>query len=493
MKYVPSIIQRNQAGFALMQIMVVMSVMVLMTSGIVIMLNSLNKEQNTISTKIEYSAGMAIIKDMFQRNADCNCQIVGKVINANAANTEYTLSSIRTSCAVNAQTTDLMTTNLISNSDALKVSRIRVSNIVSTGYANEFTGDLMVTPHVNNQMRIFNTGAVNFRFHTDPASPVNAKIIRGCGYVPLPQPSGLTATGGLGEGVCTFNWTPTVGRPTISYTVTGSTSQGQTLANKGDKFCSSNDGSTTCSINGLTPDVPHYFVMSASNLLQGTSPNSSMITCIPARLPGAPVLTAVGADRSCTLTWPTPALGTNPKTYTIYRDSSPAVSKASTAHCVGTSANSCVVNGLTNGVTYYFKATSTNSAGESPLSNAISCLPADMCRGNVQVTLVFPGGCRKGRRTNNYTLTLRDVESRPGGSRYFVRGNINVRKHHPCATVYCPVSFTCSGATVVPSSTNLSCPRTPLAGTLVNTYPNQWTAAGDSSHGWTNVGLWVRP
>ena len=125
---------------------------------------------------------------------------------------------------------------------------------------------------------------------------------------------------------------------------------------------------TRAVLTGLTPDVPVSIRVKAVNSF-GTSPASVAVTVIPrsaATAPSAPLnVVATAGDTRATVRWSTPSNngGSVISRYTV-------TSSPSGLTCTTSTVLACVVNGLTNGVTYSFSVTATNSVGTSPVSEA---------------------------------------------------------------------------------------------------------------------------
>ena len=177
-------------------------------------------------------------------------------------------------------------------------------------------------------------------------------------------PSGPTAT--AGNGSATVSWTvPAANRNPISgYTVT---------ASPGGATVTTSTSTTSTSFGGLANGTTYTFTVRATNGLGHGAPSVASNAVTPATVPGAP--TAVGAtsgNGSATVSWTPPASngGSAVTGYTV--TASPG---GATAISAGTSA---VVSGLSNGTSYTFTVTATNTAGTGPASsasNAVSPAP----------------------------------------------------------------------------------------------------------------------
>jgi hypothetical protein len=144
------------------------------------------------------------------------------------------------------------------------------------------------------------------------------------------------------------------GSPITSYTVRSNAGQLVTV-----------DGSTlSTTVTGLTNGSSYTFTVTASNAAGAGPASAPSNTVTPATTPGAPTgVTATAGNASATVKWTVPASnGGSPITgYTV-------TSSGGGTTSAGASATSVVVNGLTNGTSYTFTVTATNSVGTGPAS-----------------------------------------------------------------------------------------------------------------------------
>ena len=134
---------------------------------------------------------------------------------------------------------------------------------------------------------------------------------------------------------------------------------------------------TAYTVIGLSNGVRYYFRVMARTS-PAWSPPSNVANAIPRTVPTAPrSLAAVPTNGSgqVRLTWLAPASngGSAITDYLIQRSTN-GTSWASISDGVST-ATTLWVNGLTNGVRYYFRVYARNGAGWSPVSNVANAIP----------------------------------------------------------------------------------------------------------------------
>ena len=136
--------------------------------------------------------------------------------------------------------------------------------------------------------------------------------------------------------------------------------------------------STTVPIT-IKPTTPHpdrTFTVTISapvNATLGTA--KSTVTISTAQPPDTPVLTGSAQSAKTSLTWTAPYPGTSPITgYTVYRGTATGAETALTT--LPSTATSYQDSSVTNGVTYYYQVSATNSVGEGTRSNELTLTPA---------------------------------------------------------------------------------------------------------------------
>ena len=195
-------------------------------------------------------------------------------------------------------------------------------------------------------------GAANRLFH-----------ISDCIYLPaldLPveaptSPRGVEAVGSA-SGVLVSWQAPASdgGAPVTGYVVT---------AFPGGGRCST-AGALSCTVTGLTNGLSYTFSVTATNSA-GTSPPSAPSSPItPTTVPSNPIaVSATAEDGQAVVSWQAPASDGGAPVTGYVVTAFPGGGRCSTAGAL-----SCTVTGLTNGLSYTFSVTATNSAGTSPPS-----------------------------------------------------------------------------------------------------------------------------
>ncbi|MEA2635502.1 MAG: hypothetical protein QOH92_2269 [Chloroflexota bacterium] len=197
---------------------------------------------------------------------------------------------------------------------------------------------------------------------TGPAATSNLVVVGAPG-----PPQNVSATAGTGQASISWQAPAWSGGPAVSgYTVTpyvgGSAG---TPVNVG--------GSTlTTTVTGLTNGTTYTFQVTATNgVATGPAATSNGVT--PTGPPTAPTnVTATSANASANVSWGQPA-SNGGLAITGYTVTPVTGGNAGTPVSVGATTYSTTVSNLTNGATYTFQVTATNSSGTGPyaVSNAI--------------------------------------------------------------------------------------------------------------------------
>ncbi len=211
---------------------------------------------------------------------------------------------------------------------------------------------------------------------------VNSTQVSATPVAPPATPIGLTATPGNAQVALT--WGAASGA--TSYTVGRATTSGGPYAT-----VQSGVTAATYTNTGLTNGTAYYYVVSATNA-GGTSANSTQASATPVAPPAVPTgLTATPGNAQVTLTW-TAVSGA-----ASYNVSSATTSGGPyTLLQSGLTTITYTRTGLTNGTTYYFVVSATNTGGTSANCAQVGAVPVALpvaptglvaTPGNAQVTL----------------------------------------------------------------------------------------------------------
>ena len=197
-------------------------------------------------------------------------------------------------------------------------------------------------------------GSDAVRIYSHPGSPE-----------PPPAPHGVTGT--AANASVAVSWSPPAsdGGETITrYTVTAGTGESCFVTSVAPAT-----PATTCTVSGLTNGASYTFTVTATNSAGTGSPSTASAPVVPRTLPGQPTgVSGAPGDGSVVVSWTPPASdgGATVTGYTVTAGTGESCSVTSVAPA--TPATTCTVSGLTNGASYTFTVTATNSAGTGATS-----------------------------------------------------------------------------------------------------------------------------
>lgn len=177
--------------------------------------------------------------------------------------------------------------------------------------------------------------------------------------VPDP-PTAVTAVAGEQQAVVSFTApADSNGSPVTGYTVTSS---------PGGHTCAPTGVATSCTVHGLSAGTGYTFSVTATSAVGVSDASAPSNAVTPFGAPGAPSDVAAEAGDGEALVSFTPG-SSNGATVTDYV----VTAQPGGASCTATApATSCVVSGLTNGVTYTFTVVTRSNAADSSASPASS-------------------------------------------------------------------------------------------------------------------------
>jgi fibronectin type 3 domain-containing protein len=173
-----------------------------------------------------------------------------------------------------------------------------------------------------------------------------------------------------GNASAALSWTGSASGNPTSYTIyRGTLSDGEAVTPVGTV----SGTTTTFTDTGLTSGKTYFYNVAANNAV-GISPDSNEVSATPAAAPAPPAaptgLTATAGNGTVSLTWNANSGATG---YSVFRGTAPG---AEGATAVGTSTTATFTDtGLTNGTTYYYTVTATNSVGSSGKSGEAHATP----------------------------------------------------------------------------------------------------------------------
>ena len=248
----------------------------------------------------------------------------------------------------------------------------------------------------------FTVTAVNAVGESDPSAPSNT-VTPEPGPAPQPTPpaapTAVTAIAGIEA--ADINWTPPAdpGSSPLQYYVV-------TADPGGDTCRAAASTRPTCTVEGLTPEVPVRFTVVAYNATSASAPSDPSAAVTPQVHPGAPspprdIAAAQGTGSSIDVTWlapeddgHTPIIG--------YEAFARPVTGGPDATCEPGVALSCTITGVTPGVRYVVTVTASNAQGTSLMSDpsepvyirqraAVAHVSARIAPQTYQQVLLVPG------------------------------------------------------------------------------------------------------
>jgi hypothetical protein len=303
---------------------------------------------------------------------------------------------------------------------------------------------------------------------TGPASSPSNSVIPPTAPNP---PTGVSAVGG--STVAVVRWLApllTGGLPITGYTVTPS----------GSGVPCTTTGALTCTVTGLTNGTPYTFTVTATNSsgTGGPSGPSNSVTPAPT-VPDKPTGVAATAGTAAALvSWIAPANngGSAIIHYTV--TSSPG------GQTCTTSGLSCAVGGLTNGTTYRFTVTATNTTGTGPASDpsapvtpgtrwsvTLGVSAADVTAGTA-VTLTAQAN-QDVTPSPYYLVILANDGSVVGSCAYGTTCTVTASKSAPASVTYTAFVGTSTGMTPTATSNSVSVTWTPAPSTYFPLTPTR--------------------
>ena len=228
------------------------------------------------------------------------------------------------------------------------------------------------------------------------------------GVVPAAVPGVPTSVmAERGDELATISW---VAPASNGATITGYTA----TSNPGGLTCVWASGPLSCDVLGLTNGTSYTFTVSATNSVGEGNPSSASQAVVPAAVPGMPTsLSGSSGNGSVSLTWSAPSSvgGSGILDYVVEYSSNSGATWATFADGTSTS-TSATVTGLTNGTSYVFRVTASNTVGSGQHSTASSAVvPAttpgaptigSITASNASLSVAFTAGDSGGSSITSY-------------------------------------------------------------------------------------------
>jgi fibronectin type 3 domain-containing protein len=219
---------------------------------------------------------------------------------------------------------------------------------------------------------------------------------------PATVPGAPTLQASAGNQSVSLSWTApnNGGAPITKYNIyRGTSSNGETLLTS----VSGTSYTDTGLINGTT----YYYEVSAVNSVNEGARSNEQSATPTATAPGAPTsLSATAGNGSVSLAWTAPSNnGGASVTYKVYRGTS-AGGESSTPVATGVASTSYNDTAVTNGITYYYYVTASNSSGDSTPSNEVSATPTAPPAGDFSISISPTSRWIGSSGSTTYTVTI---------------------------------------------------------------------------------------
>ncbi len=195
-------------------------------------------------------------------------------------------------------------------------------------------------------------------------------------------PSALSATAASSSQI-NLSWTASTASG-VTYSVFSSTSSGFTPS--ASNQIASGLTATTYSNTGLAASTTYYYVVQAVSSCASSAPSNqaSATTSGSTSAPSIPQsLQATAGNATVSLSW-SASTGTAPITYSVYRGATSG-GEGTTPIASNLIATSYTDTNVTNGDTYYYEVSATNSVGSSGLSAQVSATPQQPSGALIQI------------------------------------------------------------------------------------------------------------
>ena len=290
-------------------------------------------------------------------------------------------------------------------------------NAVSGATCTSATSPCTVTGLANGSTYTFKV-VTNSTVYGAASTTASAPSIASNAVTPATAPSAPTSVEvSPGTGKITVTWTAAAanGSPILSYQVQAYDADGNPVTGA---TCTATAPDTTCDVTANLVAGTNYTFKVTATSAAGTSTASTASSAVAVNAaPSVPLsVTAVAANASVTVSWGSPA-NINGSAITGYSITAYDANNNVAGTCTSIApATTCIVNGLTNGTPYTFKATATNGIGTSSESSASSAVTPSTIpnvptgvtasMGDAQATISFLAPANNGGASvTSYTVT----------------------------------------------------------------------------------------